>query len=156
MKSIRLLELNNVTLVGRLTKDPELRYTSKGYPVCNFDIAINRRYKTASGKWQDDVSFVPVVVWGPAAERCNERAKKGSPIHLTGRLKSRTWKTKEGQSRSTLEVLASRVQFLTRGKVAADGTSKLEHEEHAEHVEHVEHVEHAEHVEHVEHAEHEE
>lgn len=112
--NLRLPEVNNINLVGRLTRDPEIRYTGKGQPVCRFDLAVNRRYKDASGNWQDDTSFIPMVVWGESANRCGERLKKGSPVHVEGRLQSRQWETKEGQKRTTIEVIARRVQFLAK------------------------------------------
>lgn len=111
---IRLPEQNNVTLVGRLTRDPETRFTGKGQSMCRFDIAVNRRYKDNAGSWQDDVSFIPVLVWGDSATRCGERLKKGFPVHVEGRLQSRQWETKEGQKRTSIEVVARRVQFLSR------------------------------------------
>ena len=97
---IRLVQLNNVQLVGRLTRDPELRFTTSGTPVCRFDLAVNRRYKDKSGEWKDDTSFVPVVVWREAGQRCGEKLKKGSPVYVEGRLKSKNWETKDGQKRS--------------------------------------------------------
>jgi len=113
--NLRLPEQNSVTIVGRLTRDPEVRVTGKGQAVCNIDIAVNRRYKDASsGEWKDDTSFIPVVVWGESANRCGERLKKGLPVHVEGRLRSRNWETKEGQKRTTLEVVAKRVQFLSK------------------------------------------
>ena len=112
--SLRLPEQNNVTLVGRLTHEPELRYTAKGQAICRFSIAVNRRYKDTSGNWKDDASFIPVIVWGDAATRCGEKLKKGLPVHVEGRLQSRAWETKEGQKRNSLEVVARRVQFLSR------------------------------------------
>lgn len=122
--TLRLPEQNSVTLVGRLTRDPETRFTTKGQAMCRFDIAVNRRYKDATGNWQDDTSFIPVVVWGEAANRCAERLKKGLPVHVEGRLQSRNWETKEGQKRTTLEVIARRVQFLSR--VASGGEAEGE------------------------------
>ena len=125
MNSLRLPEQNSVILTGRLTRDAETRYTAKGQPVCNFDIAVNRRYKdTATNEWKDDVSFVTIVSWGPAAERCNERGKKGTAVHVTGRLKSRSWETKDGQKRSSLDVVSTRVQFLTKAQDVADTSSE--------------------------------
>ena len=115
--TLRLVQLNNVQLVGRLTRDPELRFTTSGVPVCRFDLAVNRRYKDKSGEWKDDTSFVPVVVWREAGQRCGEKLKKGSPAYVEGRLKSKNWETKDGQKRSGLEVDAMRVQFLEK----ADG-----------------------------------
>ena len=118
-QNLRLPEQNSVTLVGRLTRDPELRFTAKGSAVCRFDLAVNRRYKdAASGEWKDDTSFISVVVWGDAANRCGERLKKGLPAHVEGRLQSRNWETKDGQKRTSIEVVARRVQFLSQA--AAD------------------------------------
>ncbi len=112
---LRLHQLNDVKLVGRLTRDPELRFTAKGQGVCRFDLAVNRRYKDpTTGEWKDDTSFVPVVVWREAAQRCADRLKKGSPVYVEGRLKSRNWETKEGQKRTSLEVNALRIQFLAK------------------------------------------
>ena len=114
---LRLLQLNDVRMVGRLTRDPELRFTSKGTAVCRFDLAVNRRYKdTASGEWKDDTSFIPVVAWREAGQRCGERLKKGSAVYVEGRLKSKSWETKEGQKRFGLDVESSRVQFLDKAE----------------------------------------
>jgi single-strand DNA-binding protein len=112
--NLRLLQLNDVRLVGRLTRDPELRFTAKGAAVCRMDLAVNRRYKDGTGEWKDDTSFIPVVVWREAGQRCGERLKKGSPVYVEGRLKSKTWETKEGQKRSGIEVESLRVQFLEK------------------------------------------
>jgi single-strand DNA-binding protein len=112
--ALRLLQLNDVRLVGRLTRDPEVRYTAKGAAVCRLDIAVNRRFKDNSGEWREEATFVPVTVWREAAERCRERLKKGSAVYVEGRLKSSTWETKDGQKRSGLDVEAYRLQFLTK------------------------------------------
>ena len=116
MTVLRLHQLNDVRMVGRLTRDPELRFTAKGAAVCRFDLAVNRRYKDATGEWKDDTSFVPVVVWREAGQRCGERLKKGSPVYVEGRLRSRSWETKDGQKRSGLEVESLRVQFLEKSE----------------------------------------
>jgi single-strand DNA-binding protein len=123
---IRLVQLNNVQLVGRLTRDPELRFTTSGAPVCRFDLAVNRRYKDKSGEWKDDTSFVPVVVWREAGQRCGEKLKKGSPVYVEGRLKSKNWETKDGQKRSGHEVEALRVQFLEKADTGAGSTASDE------------------------------
>ncbi|MCX5781430.1 MAG: single-stranded DNA-binding protein [Elusimicrobia bacterium] len=118
--NLRLPEQNSVTIVGRLTRDPEVRFTTKGQAFCRIDIAVNRRYKDASsGEWKDDTSFIPVVVWGESANRCGERLKKGLPVHIEGRLQSRAWETKEGQKRNSIEVVARRVQFLSKAASSA-------------------------------------
>lgn len=111
-QKIRLPNLNIVALVGRVIRDPELRYTQKGQAVCRFDIAVNRTYKDTMGNWQQEVSYVPVVVWRDAATRCNERLKKGSPVQIIGRLRTRSWEDKDGKKRSTLEVDTQSIQFL--------------------------------------------
>ena len=115
MTSIRLLQLNDVKLAGRLTRDPELRFTAKGKAVCRFDLALSYRFKdAATGEWKDEPSFVPVVAWAETAQRCGDRLKKGSPVFVEGYLKSRKWETKEGQKRVSLEVICQRIQFLAK------------------------------------------
>lgn len=114
MTALRLHQLNDVKLVGRLTRDPELRFTGRGQAVCRFDLALNRRYKDANGEWKDETSFAPVVVWREVAQRCSDRLTRGSPVYVEGRLKSRVWETKDGQKRTSLEVHANRIQFLAK------------------------------------------
>ncbi len=111
--AIKLHSLNDVKLVGRLTRDPEVRYTAQGTAVCHFRLAVGRKFKDrTTNEWREEVAFVPCNVWRDAAERCGQRLKKGSPVFVEGRLKSREWQTKEGQKRSDLELEISRVQFL--------------------------------------------
>src|SRR5689334_19683120 len=114
MNTLRLLQLNDVRLVGRLTRDPEVRYTAKGQAVARLDVAVNRRYKDGTVEWREEATFVPVTGWPEAAERCRERLKKGSPRYVEGRLRSTSWETKDGQKRSGVEVEAYRMQFLFR------------------------------------------
>lgn len=111
--AIKLHSLNDVKLVGRLTRDPDIRYTGQGTAVCHFRLAVSRRFRDRmSNEWREEVAFVPCIVWRDSAERCGQRLKKGSPAFVEGRLKSREWQTKEGQKRSELEVEVSRIQFL--------------------------------------------
>lgn len=113
MANIRLHSLNDVKLVGRLTRDPELRYTTGGIAVCHFRIAVGRKYRDRnSNEWKEEVAFVPCSVWRETAERCGQRLKKGSPVFVEGRLRSKEWTTKEGQKRSDLELDVQRIQFL--------------------------------------------
>lgn len=122
MAELRLPEQNTVLLTGRLTRDAELKYTNSGTAICNFSIAVNRRYKDPkSGEWKDDTSFVDIVVWREAAERCGKVLKKGSPVHVEGRLKSSSYEAKDGTKRSKLEVEARRVQILE--KASSSGAS---------------------------------
>ncbi len=111
--NIKIPEQNHVLLTGRLTRDPDLRYTQKGQPVCSFDIAVNRRYKdSASGEWKDDTTYVGIVAWGPMGERAKERLKKGSPVHVEGRLTSSEYTDRDGNKRKSLKITSRRVQFL--------------------------------------------
>src|SRR3989338_6208187 len=107
---------NKVLLMGNLTRDPELRYIPSGQAVASFTVAVNRAYNSQSGEKKEEVSFIRVVVWAKLAENCNEYLKKGSPVFVEGRLQSRSWEAQDGTKRSTIEVVAQTVQFLsTRG-----------------------------------------
>lgn len=111
--------LNQVTLMGNLTRDPELRQTPNGQNVCSFSLALNRSYKDASGEWQEATDYIDIVAWGPLAERVSQYLTKGRRCLVQGRLQSRSWE-QEGQKRSKVEVLANDVTFLdSRG--GADG-----------------------------------
>ena len=124
MANLRLHTLNDVKMIGRLTRDPELRYTPQGTPVCHFRVAVSRSYKDRnSSEWKEEVAFVPCSVWRETAERCGQRLKKGSPVFIEGRLKSRDWTTKEGQKRFELEVDILKIQFL---EMAGEGPSSAE------------------------------
>lgn len=113
---IKVPELNSVLVSGRLTRDPEQRFTQKGQGVTSFDLASNRRYKdAATGEWKDNTVFVPVSVWGPMADRCKEKLRKGSPVLVEGALISSEYTDKAGQKRKILKVNARRVQFLFFG-----------------------------------------
>ncbi|MFA5138413.1 MAG: single-stranded DNA-binding protein [Elusimicrobiota bacterium] len=124
MKDIRLLEQNIVLLSGRLGADPDFRATQSGRFVCHFRMAASRNYKDKSGDWKEEVAWVPVSIWGEAAERLKDRLKKGSPVHVEGRLKSREYEDKSGQKRQVLEIEARRVQFLA--KLGADDHPQAE------------------------------
>ncbi|HNX68166.1 MAG TPA: single-stranded DNA-binding protein [Candidatus Omnitrophota bacterium] len=106
--------LNKVMLIGNLTRDPELRYIPSGQAVTTFTVAVNRTYSSQTGEKKEEVSFIRVVVWARRAEVCNEYLKKGSGVFVEGRLQSRSWDAPDGTKRSTLEVIAQNVQFLSR------------------------------------------
>ncbi|MBS4024024.1 MAG: single-stranded DNA-binding protein [Dethiobacter sp.] len=102
--------LNRIVLIGRLTKDPELRYTpGEGTPVAGFTLAVNRRFMK-DGKREAD--FVPIVVWRNQAENCAKYIGKGSLVAVDGRLQIRSYEDREGQRRTIAEVVAESVQFL--------------------------------------------
>ncbi|UPT73473.1 MAG: single-stranded DNA-binding protein [Elusimicrobiota bacterium] len=119
MAELRLPEQNTVLLTGRLTRDPELKYTASGTAMCRFGLAVNRRYKDPkSGEWKDDTTFVNCVIWREAGERVGKVVKKGSPVHVEGRLRSYDYQDKEGNKRSGIEVEARRVQILEKASSA--------------------------------------
>jgi single-strand DNA-binding protein len=115
--------LNQVTLMGNLTRDPELRQTPNGQNVCSFSLALNRSYKDQSGEWQEATDYVDIVAWGPLAERVSQYMSKGRRCLVQGRLQSRSWE-QDGQKRNKVEVLANDVTFLdSRGGDNAEGGS---------------------------------
>lgn len=106
-----MASFNEVLLMGNLTRDPELKFTSNGNALCKFGLAVNRKYKQGE-EWKEDVCFVDITVWGKQAENCAEYLSKGRPVFLSGRLSFNSWETDDGQKRSKLEVVANTVQFL--------------------------------------------
>lgn len=113
--------LNQVTLMGNLTRDPELRQTPNGQNVTSFSLALNRSYRDAGGEWQEATDYIDCVAWGPLAERVSQYLSKGRRCLVQGRLQSRSWE-QDGQKRSKVEVLANDVTFLdARGEGAEGG-----------------------------------
>lgn len=104
--------LNKVFLIGNLTRDPELRYTTQGTPVLTLRLAVNRRYRTQTGDIKEETGYFNVVVWGKIAENCNKYLSKGRPIFVEGRLSSRTYELQDGQKRNVVEIVAENIQFL--------------------------------------------
>jgi len=104
--------LNLVVLIGNLTSDPEMKYTPNGTAKTRFSIAVNRKYKDGSGQIQEEVTYVPIVVWGAQAENCANYLKKGRPVAVEGRLRIDSFDNAEGQKVKVTEVIANTVQFL--------------------------------------------
>lgn len=104
------MSLNRVVLVGRLTRDPELRYTPNGIAVANFNIAVNRPFKDQNGENQAD--FINGVVWRKQAENLANYMKKGNQIGIDGRIQTRTYEGQDGKTVYVTEVLAESIQFL--------------------------------------------
>jgi single-strand DNA-binding protein len=96
---------NTVTLVGNVTRDPELRYTSGGRGVASFGLAVNRRYQV-NGEWQEQTSFFNVVAWGTLGENTAACITKGTRLVVFGRIEQRSWETQDGEKRSVIEVIA--------------------------------------------------
>jgi single-strand DNA-binding protein len=110
-----MASFNKVMLMGNLTRDPELRYTPSGSAVCDFSIAINRKY-SAAGQEREEVCFVDIVVWAKQAESCGKYLKKGSSVFVEGRLRNDNWEDKDGRKRTRLRITAERVQFLSSSR----------------------------------------
>ncbi len=112
--------MNKVILMGRLTKDPEVRYTQTGKVVTQFILAVDRPFKDADGNKETD--FIPVVVWGKAAELVGNSCQKGHRLLIDGRLQIRSYEAKEGGKRWVTEIIANGVEFVER-KSDKGGTS---------------------------------
>lgn len=104
--------LNRIVLIGRLTRDPELRYTPNGVAVASFTLAVDRFRRNAQG--ENETDFIMIVVWQKQAENCANYLSKGSLAAVDGRLQIRTYDDKEGQRRWVTEVVADSVRFLDR------------------------------------------
>jgi len=111
-----MASFNKVILVGRLTKDPVLRYLQSGTPICEIRLASSRSYRDKkSGEDREDKLFIDIVVWNRQGETCNQYLAKGREILVEGRLDMDEWQTPEGQKRSKYKVTAEKVQFLSGG-----------------------------------------
>jgi len=99
-------------LIGNLTRDPELRYTSKGTAVCSFGLATNRSWTTDQGEKKEDVSFHRIVAWSKLAEICSQLLFKGRRIYLEGRLQTRQWEDPNGNNRKITEIVLSEMLIL--------------------------------------------
>ena len=106
--------LNRVLLTGNLTDDPNLKYVGDNTPVCNFALATNRHYRNRQGEQQQEVCYVDCEAWGHTAEVIHQRLSKGRPLLIEGRLRLDRWKTKAGENRSKLRVVAERFHFIDR------------------------------------------
>jgi len=105
--------VNVVVITGNLTKDPELRTTPNGTPVCKLRVAVNSRRKdSSSGDWVDKPNYFDVTVWGAQGENCAQYLAKGRPVAVDGRLEWREWEDKQGNKRQSVDIIADSVQFL--------------------------------------------
>lgn len=115
------MALNKAMIIGNLGRDPELRYTQSGTPVANFSIATNRKWKDNSGQLQEQTEWHRIVVFGRQAETCDKYLKKGRQVYVEGRLQTRDWEDRDGNKRSTTEIVANTVQFLSGGSSGGGG-----------------------------------
>ena len=105
-------DINRVTLVGRLTRDPELRHLPSGSPVLEMGLAVNGRQQDSGGNWVDKPNFFDVKVYGNQAEFLSQHLQKGRRVGIDGRLDWRSWEAQDGSKRSKVDVVAQTVQFL--------------------------------------------
>jgi single-strand DNA-binding protein len=108
-----MVDLNHVVLIGRLTRDAELKYTAGGQAVCKFSIAVNRRKKSGD-QWEDEANFFDIVVWGRQGESIHSYLVKGKMVAIDGELRQDRWQ-QDGQNRSKVEVIANSLQLLGGG-----------------------------------------
>ena len=118
------MSVNKVILVGRLGRDPESRFTGSGQAVCNFSLATDRSYKDRNGQTTKQTEWHKIVAWGKLAEICQKYLKKGSQIFIEGRIQSRQWDDKDGNKRTSFEIVAGEMRMLgSRGDAGAAGHS---------------------------------
>jgi single-strand DNA-binding protein len=118
------MSVNKVILVGRLGRDPETRYTGSGQAVGNFSVATDETYKDRNGERQKRTEWHKIVVWGKQAEIAQQYLKKGSLVFIEGRIQSREWQDKEGQKRTSFEIVANNFRMLGgRAEGAAAGAA---------------------------------
>ncbi len=110
--------LNRIQLIGRLTRDPELRYVSNGHPMAQFTLAVDRDFKNAAG--DRDADFINCVAWRKLAEQVGQYCSRGRLVAVEGRLQTRSYETQDGARRRVTEVIGDRVWFLDKPKVEAD------------------------------------
>lgn len=116
------MSVNKVILVGRLGRDPETRFTGGGQAVANFSVATDETYKDKNGERQKRTEWHKIVVWGKQAEIAQQYLKKGSLVFIEGRIQSREWQDKEGQKRTSFEIVANNFRMLGgRGDAAGGG-----------------------------------
>lgn len=113
--------LNRVTLIGNLTRDPELKYTPQGTAVCTFGLATNREWTDSSGQKQEGVEFHRIVAWGKLGEICSQLLQKGRKVFVEGRLQTRAWKSQDGNDRQVTEIVIEEMMALDAPKNANNG-----------------------------------
>lgn len=112
--------LNKATLIGNLTRDPELRFTPQGAAVCTFGVATNRQWTTESGEKKEDVEFHRIVAWNKLAELCAQLLAKGRKVYVEGRLQTRSWNAQDGAQRTTTEIVISSMIILDSKRGPSD------------------------------------
>lgn len=114
--------MNKIILLGRLVRDPEVRYTNTGKVVCQFTLAVDRPFSNQDG--QREADFIPVVIWGKQAEICGNSFGKGQRVLVEGRLQTRTYDAKDGTKRYVTEVIADHFEFIEKKDRSEQGENK--------------------------------
>lgn len=114
--------LNKVTLIGNLTRDPELRYTPNGTAVATFTVATNREWTVESGEKREEAEFTRCVAWNKLAELCSQLLSKGRKVYVEGRLQTRSWQGQDGNQRTSTEVVISDMIVLDSRRPVAEAT----------------------------------
>ena len=114
--------MNKVYLIGNLTRDPEMRSTSAGIPVCNFSIAVNRRFKNAQ-TGQQETDFFNIVAWRQLAELCSRYLAKGRKVAVFGSIQTRTYEAQDGSKRTAFDIVADEVEFLSSANAGSAPSS---------------------------------
>ncbi len=132
-----MADFNAVMVMGRLVRDPELKYSQNGLPVCNMRLAANRKYRKADGTPGESTLFVDVNAWRRLAELCSQYLKKGREVFVAGQLVQSQWTDKNGQKQSRIRITANSVEFIgapkeTAEAVAGSGVDSVDRDEEAE------------------------
>jgi len=117
------MSFNKITIVGNLGRDPELRYTPQGTPVCSFTVASNERRKDKNGEAQDITTWFRGTLFGQRAETFAQYLTKGKPVHVEGRLRQEAWTDRDGKERTTLEINVTDFNFIGNGNGGASAPS---------------------------------
>ena len=121
------MTMNKMIIIGNLGSDPEMRYTPGGQAVTNFNVATNYRYTASDGERRDETEWFRISAWGRLGETCNQYLTKGKKVYIEGRLRSRSYETREGETRFVMEVSASEVRFLdSAGGRSGDFTTEMD------------------------------
>lgn len=118
-----MYSLNRATVLGNVTRDPEVRQTATGQSVCSFGVATNRSWTDASGKKQEAVEFHNIVAWGKLAEICGQYITKGRKVYIEGRLQTREWEGQDGAKRQRTEIVTDNMIILDRPGGSAHATA---------------------------------
>ncbi|MHA2428594.1 MAG: single-stranded DNA-binding protein [Candidatus Hermodarchaeia archaeon] len=121
--------LNKVMIIGRLGRDPELRYTPSGRPVTNFSVATSRNWTTSNGERRTETEWFNVVAWSNLAEICNQYLVKGQQVYIEGRLQTRHWDDDNGKRHSSVEIVANEMIMLGKRRTSDDESGEDENEE---------------------------